>query len=160
MSTAVICKSFTFDAAHQLPHHSSKCARLHGHTYKVEITLSGEVQSANGSSSEGMVVDFDVVTQIYKRYIDAAVDHKFMIPGRNPAVKLQNTQNNRLLFTLGTSVYDLPAECVAVLPIENTTAEHISAWILQEMRRNLSSVVAVRVYETPTSYAEAVYGGD
>ncbi len=40
------------------------------------------------------------------------------------------------------------------VPVPRTTAELLAAWILSELREELSMVVAVRLYETPTSYAE------
>ncbi|MEO7993226.1 MAG: 6-carboxytetrahydropterin synthase QueD [bacterium] len=45
-----ITKSFTFEAAHRLPHvpEGHKCARLHGHSYRVEIALTGTVDPATG----------------------------------------------------------------------------------------------------------------
>ena len=49
-------KQFSFDAAHQLVGHFGKCANLHGHTYKVEVVLTGSINDSG--SSEGMVVDF------------------------------------------------------------------------------------------------------
>jgi 6-pyruvoyltetrahydropterin/6-carboxytetrahydropterin synthase len=39
--TATVRKCFTFDAAHQLPNHGGKCRHPHGHTYKVEVALTG-----------------------------------------------------------------------------------------------------------------------
>lgn len=41
-----------FDAAHRLPSHPGKCSRVHGHTYRVEVVLEGEV------GPDGMVMDF------------------------------------------------------------------------------------------------------
>lgn len=55
---ARICKSFVFHASHSLPLHPGKCANLHGHTYTMEIELSGEV-----SEEDGMVVDFEAVKE-------------------------------------------------------------------------------------------------
>ena len=37
-----VCKQFSFDASHQLVGHFGKCANLHGHTYKVEVSLAGD----------------------------------------------------------------------------------------------------------------------
>jgi len=159
MNTAVINKRFTFDAAHQLPSHDGKCARLHGHTYAVEVTLSGPVRSPDGYPDESMVVDFYQVSKVFKDTIEALCDHRFMIPLRHPRVRVEH-QGELLAVLLNTSRYVLEPQNFALLPIDNTTAECLSAWMLDTMRQQLPQTVAVRVYETPTSYAEAVYVGD
>jgi 6-pyruvoyltetrahydropterin/6-carboxytetrahydropterin synthase len=41
--SARICRSFSFDSAHQLPNHDGKCRHLHGHTYRTEVELWGPV---------------------------------------------------------------------------------------------------------------------
>jgi hypothetical protein len=51
-----ITVSLTFAAAHQLPEHEGKCARLHGHTYGLEVTVQGTPQPAG--PAKGMVMDF------------------------------------------------------------------------------------------------------
>lgn len=49
-------KIFSFDAAHFLPKHEGKCHNLHGHTYKVEVTVRGPIQTEGPAC--GMVMDF------------------------------------------------------------------------------------------------------
>lgn len=62
-----IVKEFAFEAAHILPSHPGKCSRLHGHSYKVEIGLTGEVDSVTG-----FVMDFadlkNLMEPIIKRF--------------------------------------------------------------------------------------------
>lgn len=74
---AAIGKQFTFDAAHMLPNHSGKCANLHGHTYRVELVVTGAVRETDGASDEGMVVDFAVLSKAWKR-LHGQVDHAFL----------------------------------------------------------------------------------
>jgi 6-pyruvoyltetrahydropterin/6-carboxytetrahydropterin synthase len=69
-----IRKSFTFEAAHVLPHHPGKCARLHGHSYRLEVVLEGPLQ-ADGPAA-GMVEDFEVVTRIVKEAVVSKLDHR------------------------------------------------------------------------------------
>lgn len=52
-----VTKIFTFDAAHHLPFHGGKCANVHGHTYKLEVSVTGPVNLS------GMVVDFGVLKE-------------------------------------------------------------------------------------------------
>ena len=71
---ATIGKMYTFEAAHWLPNHEGKCRRLHGHSYKVEVSVKGQIVETVGEPNEGMVVDFGVLDQIVKPIIEK-LDH-------------------------------------------------------------------------------------
>lgn len=58
---ATVCKTFKFEAAHQLPNHDGKCRNLHGHSYRVEVEAEGPVRRSDGEPDEGMVLDFAVL---------------------------------------------------------------------------------------------------
>jgi 6-pyruvoyltetrahydropterin/6-carboxytetrahydropterin synthase len=78
-----VFSSFSFDAAHQLPHvpEGHKCARLHGHTFSVQVHVSGPVDPFYG-----WVIDFDVIKKNVQPLIDQ-LDHHYLneIPGlENP----------------------------------------------------------------------------
>ena len=72
---AILTKQFHFEAAHQLPHHKGKCARLHGHSYKLEVSVRGAINPNRGMSDDGMVVDLDDIKQIVREVIIKRVDH-------------------------------------------------------------------------------------
>ena len=161
---AYIAKEFTFDAAHQLPSHCGKCARLHGHTYRVVVTLFGEMIDAMGDSSEGMVVDFADLKEAFNEKIMDICDHRFLIPMNNQGVQLVHFPNalsirigDHITGAVDVSEYRLDYANVALLPIRNTTAECLAHWILQELHDVLPQVSEVAVYETPTSSATAVW---
>lgn len=78
MARAHITKVFYFEAAHQLPNHDGKCSRLHGHNYQVEITASGPVRDLDGTSSEGMVLDFGWLSDFWKKECEPVLDHRFL----------------------------------------------------------------------------------
>lgn len=124
-----IAKRWTFDAAHMLPNHDGKCARLHGHTYVVEVMVEGALQTSG--PAEGMVVDFYHLSAIWKNELEPMLDHRYLndtIPG-------------------------------AWHP---TTAENISRCIANYFTYELAllrppvRLYAVRVWETPTGYAEFI----
>lgn len=75
---ATLCKRFTFDAAHCLPKlgPDHKCARLHGHTYEVEIVITGDV------GDNGFVIDYDDIAKAWAP-IHRDLDHRYLneIPG-------------------------------------------------------------------------------
>lgn len=70
-----IYKEFTFEAAHCLPKlpPEHKCARLHGHSYRVRIHVSGEVDPA-----AGMVMDFADINAAFKPIVDGHLDHYYL----------------------------------------------------------------------------------
>jgi 6-pyruvoyltetrahydropterin/6-carboxytetrahydropterin synthase len=69
-----IRKSFSFEAAHVLPHHPGKCARLHGHSYRLEVALEGPLQSEGPAA--GMIQDFDVIATAVRGTILGELDHR------------------------------------------------------------------------------------
>ncbi|OLS34745.1 6-carboxytetrahydropterin synthase QueD [Bacillus sp. MRMR6] len=127
MKRVLVSKEFTFDAAHHLHNYEGKCKNLHGHTYKVIFGLSGFV------GDRGLLIDFGDIKDIWKEEIEIFLDHRY----------LNET-----------------------LPLMNTTAENMVVWIYEKMQQSLQKeerqkqyhgarVEFVRLYETPTSYAEA-----
>jgi 6-pyruvoyltetrahydropterin/6-carboxytetrahydropterin synthase len=52
-----LSKEFTFEAAHRLPRHDGKCARLHGHSWKMLVEVESPELHKSGPKS-GMVMDF------------------------------------------------------------------------------------------------------
>jgi len=67
-----LTKEFTFDAAHHLHSYDGKCKSLHGHTYKLVITVSGFVNEI------GIVIDFYQLKRIYKEVIESKLDHRYL----------------------------------------------------------------------------------
>lgn len=65
-----VTKEFTFDAAHYLTKYYGKCEHLHGHTYKLQVTLGGKVQA------NGLLIDFVILKRIVKKHILDFLDHK------------------------------------------------------------------------------------
>lgn len=125
-----IVKSFTFDASHQLVGHKGKCANLHGHTYKLEVAVSGELIS-NGSS-EGMVVDFTDLKNSVQVILDR-FDHAVILRGDEPIFRSVDTK--RVIFC-------------------NRTIAELMAKFIGMSLATIYKVDFVRLWETPTGYAE------
>ena len=70
-----ITKTYRFEAAHHLPNHKGKCARPHGHSYRVDVTVSGPIKVDEGQSDAGMVMDFDDLDSIVKPLIEVCDHH-------------------------------------------------------------------------------------
>ena len=69
-----LSKSFTFEASHQLPFHDGKCARLHGHSWKMIVTFQGDKLEESGPK-EGMLVDYYDIGKICKKLVEDNLDH-------------------------------------------------------------------------------------
>ena len=73
-----VTKIFTFDSAHHLPKYYGKCAELHGHTYKLEVTVSGEptVLYKKKDSYDGIICDFGDLKDIVNEHVIERLDHQ------------------------------------------------------------------------------------
>ncbi|MBO8173456.1 MAG: 6-carboxytetrahydropterin synthase QueD [Bacillaceae bacterium] len=67
-----VSKSFTFDSAHHLHLYEGKCKNLHGHTYKLDITISGKVDRL------GMTIDFADIKKLYQEVVKKQLDHQYL----------------------------------------------------------------------------------
>src|SRR6266851_8419713 len=76
MRYAYVTKIFRFESAHHLPGHRGKCARPHGHSYRLEVTIRGPIKDAPGESDHGMVMDFGDLSQIVKNSVIEHLDHQ------------------------------------------------------------------------------------
>lgn len=74
MTTVTIVRRYDFEAAHFLPHvqKGHKCLNMHGHSYVVEVEVTGVVQEAGGEA--GMVCDFDPIDACWRR-LWKRIDH-------------------------------------------------------------------------------------
>lgn len=70
--TASITRAFTFDAAHVLPWHSGKCSRLHGHTYRLEVSVTGTLDD------NGIIMDFGDLKAIVQGHVLDPLDHTLL----------------------------------------------------------------------------------
>jgi 6-pyruvoyltetrahydropterin/6-carboxytetrahydropterin synthase len=68
----VITKVFTFDCAHHLNDYEGKCKNIHGHTYKLEVSVKGEI------NKNGLVIDFHDLNDLVENEILSYIDHKYL----------------------------------------------------------------------------------
>ena len=74
-----IVKIVEWDMGHRVLHHRSVCKGIHGHRYKAEICISGDLVAETGASEEGMVIDFSDIKKISNEFIHEKLDHAFMV---------------------------------------------------------------------------------
>lgn len=121
-----ITKIFEFEAAHHLPLYDGKCRDIHGHTYKLEVTVSSQALTKSGPKT-GMVMDFGSLKEIVKTEILDHIDHTDL-----------NT-----IWPQGPT-----AEIVCRWIFEVLDAE------LLRLNNSMLQLEKVRLWETSTSYAE------
>lgn len=71
-----VTKTFRIEAAHHLPNHKGKCRFLHGHSYKLEVTVVGPLNLDPGSAECGMIIDFSRLKKIVQENIIEVYDHQ------------------------------------------------------------------------------------
>lgn len=138
-----ITRKIEFDAGHRLLGHESKCARLHGHRYVAEFTVM-----ANELDSVGRVIDFSIVKERLKEWIDFYWDHNMILHENDPLLGLHEGKyfSNKTPF---------------VMPMKmNPTAENMAKVLFMTAERLLKNiengglrVVQVKLYETPNCWA-------
>jgi len=82
-----ITRKLEFDAGHRIPDHKSQCRNLHGHRYTLEITLVGAVIQEEGSSDNGMIMDFSDVKALAKEHLVDVWDHAFIAYEKDTVVR-------------------------------------------------------------------------
>jgi 6-pyruvoyltetrahydropterin/6-carboxytetrahydropterin synthase len=120
-----------WDMGHRLPNHNGLCKNLHGHHYVADVTVEGPISQMPGAPHEGMVVDFSAVKNRLREVVKT-LDHQFMLATSDPLLN---------------SMMDMPGVFGApFIPTAENIAWHLLNYIPEASK--------VRLYETPTSYAE------
>lgn len=142
-----VTKEVTFDSAHMLSNYQGKCANLHGHTYKLQVSIEALLQSEG--NEECMVMDFNNL----KNAIDTitnAFDHAIIFSD----AAYRSEAENALMAWANTY-----GKAYAVISAGKSTSECIAAEIKERLSCYMSNIrlpdITVRVWETPTSFAEA-----
>ncbi len=138
-----ITKQFSFETAHVLYNYDGKCKNMHGHSYKLFVTLKGEPIEDLNHSKNGMVVDFGDIKAIVKRQIIDPWDHAVLVNGRSP---------HRVLGQ------DLEAQGHKVIFCDyQPTCENMLYEIATKIKSELASGVELaylKLHETENSYGE------
>jgi 6-pyruvoyltetrahydropterin/6-carboxytetrahydropterin synthase len=144
--TTTIKRFVETDTGHRVPNHKSKCKHMHGHRYRWEAVIEGDVVETSGVSDEGMLMDFSDISKILEKYIHDVVDHSFIVY-ENDSLAIQ------ALDILGTEHRTLT---VPFIP----TAENLAKWAFEQVEPHIVSkygqkirLVAMNVRETPKSWA-------
>ena len=140
-----IGKVIQWDMGHRVLNHRSVCRGLHGHRYKAEICVEGNLVEEEDASEEGMVIDFADIKKTAQKFIQEELDHAFMVWDKD----------EELLDFFKTSKGHKPV----IVPF-TPTAENVAAYIYANLKDKFADVFntglrlhSIKLWETPTSYA-------
>jgi len=91
-----ITKEFKFEMAHALYGYDGVCANIHGHSYRLWVTVKGEVKNENGHTKDGMLMDFTDLKSIVKPEIVDKYDHSLVLNANSPHVDLDLSVFNKV----------------------------------------------------------------
>ncbi len=138
-----ITKIFSFETGHALFGYDGKCRNVHGHSYKLSVTVIGSPISDNNHVKFGMVIDFSDLKKIVKEEIVDVFDHATVFNKNTPHVELAKELSNR-----GHNVL-----LVDYQPTSEMLVIDFSKKIVKKLPENIK-LHSLRLQETDSSYAE------
>jgi 6-pyruvoyltetrahydropterin/6-carboxytetrahydropterin synthase len=143
MSKIRITKQFSFETGHALYGYDGKCKNVHGHSYKLSVTVIGSPITDNNHVKFGMVIDFGDLKKIVKEQIVDVFDHATVFNKNTPHVELAQELKNR-----GHHVI-----LVDYQPTSENMVIDFSNKIKHLLPEN-TKLHSLRLQETETSFAE------
>ena len=122
----------TFASGHFITYEGHECERLHGHNYRVGVTLEGPL------SASQYVLNFVTVKRTMKRLTDE-LDHRMLLPTENPAIEVREEGDSVSARCKGRR-YVFPRADVVLLPIANTTAELLARHLAGRLKEELEAL--------------------
>ncbi|SHI47116.1 6-pyruvoyl trahydropterin synthase family protein [Flavobacterium terrae] len=143
MSRIRITKQFNFETGHALFGYDGKCKNVHGHSYKLSVTVIGTPITDRNNVKYGMVIDFSDLKKIVKEDIVDIFDHATVFNATTPHIELANELKER-----GHHV---------ILVDYQPTSENMVIDFAAKIKKRLPEFVqlhSLRLQETETSFAE------
>jgi 6-pyruvoyltetrahydropterin/6-carboxytetrahydropterin synthase len=137
-----VTKEFSFEMAHALWNYDGPCKNVHGHSYKMFVTISGTPVNDPGNPKNGMIIDFTDLKKIVRTEIIDVFDHAVTVPENFEKSK---PETFREMF--GN----------AIIASYQPTCENLVADFASRLLKRLPagiSLHSLRLYETATSFAE------
>jgi 6-pyruvoyltetrahydropterin/6-carboxytetrahydropterin synthase len=127
-----------FSAAHFLIFPDGSAERLHGHNYRVYVALEAKL------SRFGLVLDFQHIKPLVRELV-GELDEHWILPGEHPELRVERRADGVVEVRYRERYYAAPSEDVLLLPINNTSAENLSALLgrrlLERLRAGYPDVV-------------------
>ncbi len=90
-----ITKEFKFEVAHALPCHEGPCKNIHGHSYTLSVTVSGNPIDDVSRPDNGMIIDFGDLKKIVRNQIVSVFDHALVLhKGSSETLKSELEKNS------------------------------------------------------------------
>ena len=137
-----ITKQFDFEMAHALWNYDGLCSNIHGHSYKLFVTLIGSINNNIESPKNGMVVDFGDIKKWVKTSLVDEFDHALLV---NEKADFQSLQISKQMFNR-LKIMSFQPTCENLLLY---IAEKIKAQLPEQLK-----LFSLKLQETATSYAE------
>jgi 6-pyruvoyltetrahydropterin/6-carboxytetrahydropterin synthase len=122
-----------FSAAHFLTFRGHACESLHGHNYRIAVTVEGPLDPECH-----FVVDFAVLKQTVRALADQ-LDHRVILPSTSDKLTFRRINGMTLVDYLGGLRYQFPDRDCATLPIANSTAERLAEWFAHQVAATLKA---------------------
>ena len=143
MNNIRITKQFSFETGHALYGYDGKCKNVHGHSYKLSVTVIGQPITDRNNVKFGMVIDFSDLKKIVKEEIVDVFDHATVFNQTTPHLELALELRNR-----GHEV---------ILVDYQPTSENMVMDFAKKISNRLPASIALfalKLQETETSFAE------
>ena len=143
MSKIRITKQFSFETGHALYGYDGKCKNVHGHSYKLSVTVIGTPITDRNNVKFGMVIDFSDLKKIVKEEIVDQFDHATVFNETTPHIELANELRNR--------------DHHVILVNYQPTSENMVIDFAQKIKNRLPETIqlfSLKLQETETSFAE------
>jgi len=143
MTKIRVTKSFGFETGHALYGHDGLCKNIHGHSYKLFVTVIGTPIQDDNNPKNGMVIDFKDLKRIVKTEIVDVFDHATVFNNNSPHAELANilSDHNHKVIQVD---YQPTSEKMVIC-----FAHRIAARLPSHIKLH-----NVRLHETATAYAE------
>ena len=119
-SVSVTKDYLVFASAHFITFAGHRCEGLHGHNYRVRVTVEGALDE-----DAWFVFDFVVLKRLMKDLCDE-IDHKVLLPLENPKIQVTEEGDAVMVAVEGTLRYRFPRSDCSLLPVPNTTVEMLA----------------------------------
>ncbi|WP_162425951.1 6-pyruvoyl trahydropterin synthase family protein [Pontibacter pudoricolor] len=137
-----LTRQFTFETAHALLNYDGPCKNIHGHSYKLQVTIIGQPITDISDPKYGMVLDFGDLKKIVNTFIVEPLDHSLILrKGTSPELL---TILQQLHHKVVTTSYQPTCEHM-LLDFKNTLTRHLPATV---------KLYSLRLWETENSFAE------
>ena len=143
MSKIRITKQFSFETGHALYGYDGKCKNVHGHSYKLSVTVIGTPILDQSNVKFGMVIDFTDLKKIVKEEIVDHFDHATVFNKNTPHIELANELKSR--------------EHHVILVDYQPTSENMVIDFAEKIKNRLPNNIqlfSLKLQETDTSFAE------